>query len=224
MTRYKVNYSDVCKYELWSVDRWVATDVTNVFFKFKKVQMKSVMAKKSLLMHRCKRKGKYICASDVLNDDEREKMVRLNEGYYIFKDIPNLPAYLAKKKKEAFAMICQLKMPALFILQSTAETKWPELLRALGQTVDNKTYTDTEIAQMDFETKSRLIRGDSATLVRYFNHRFNVFLTDVIFSKCKSIGENHRLLLEKRVCYKRCYSCPLVCICQRCPCTQWSGQ
>ena len=86
-------------------------------------------------------------------------------------------------------MICQLKIPALFISQSAAETKWPELLRALGQTVDNKAYTDTEIAQMDFETKSRLIRGDSATLVRYFDHQFNVFLKDVIFSKCKPIGE-----------------------------------
>ena len=50
-------------------------------------------------------------------------------------------------------MICQLKMPSLFISQSTAETKWPELFRALGQTVDNKTNTDTEIAQMDFEIK-----------------------------------------------------------------------
>ena len=67
-------------------------------------------------------------------------------------------------------MIHQLKMPALFISQSAAETKWPERLRALGQPVDNKRYTDTEIAQIDFETKSRLIRGDSATLVRYFNH------------------------------------------------------
>ena len=93
------------------------------------------MAKKSLLMHRCKRKGKDICVRDVLDDDERAKIVRLNEGYYIFKDIRNSPAYLAKKKKEAFAMIRQLKIPALFI-----------------------------------SPKSRLIRGDSATLVRYFDH------------------------------------------------------
>ena len=113
--------------------------------------MKSVMAKKSLLMRRCKGKGKDICAHDVLDDDERAKIVRLNEGYYIFKDICYSPAYLAKKKKEAFAMIHQLKILELFTSQSAAETKWPEPLRALGQTVDNKTYTDTEIAQMDFE-------------------------------------------------------------------------
>ena len=89
----------MCKYELRSVDRQVATNVSNVFFKFKKIQMKSVMAKKSLLMRRCKRKGKDICVCDVLGDDERAKIVRLNEGYYIFKDIRNSPAYLAKKKK-----------------------------------------------------------------------------------------------------------------------------
>ena len=61
--------------------------------------MKSVMAKKSLLIRRCKRKGKDIRVRDILDDDERAKIVRLNEGYYIFKDIRNSPAYLAKKKK-----------------------------------------------------------------------------------------------------------------------------
>ena len=88
----------MCKYELQSIDRHVATNVPNVFFKFKKVQMKSVMTKKSLLMHRCKRKGKGIHAHDILDDDERAKIVRLNEGYYILRDICNSPAYLAKKK------------------------------------------------------------------------------------------------------------------------------
>ena len=50
--KYEVNYSVVFKYELLSVDRHVAKNVLNIFFKFKKVQMKSVMAKKSLLMCR----------------------------------------------------------------------------------------------------------------------------------------------------------------------------
>ena len=37
--------------------------------------MKSVMAKKSLLIRRCKIKGKDIRACDVLDDDERAKIV-----------------------------------------------------------------------------------------------------------------------------------------------------
>ena len=39
-------------------------------------------------------------------------------------------------KKNAFAMIRQLGLPALFVSQSVAETKWPELLRPLGKNVD----------------------------------------------------------------------------------------
>ena len=61
--------------------------------------MKSVMAKKSLLICRCKRNGKHIRAHDVLDDDERAKIVRLNEGYYIFKDMCNSPTLQRRKKR-----------------------------------------------------------------------------------------------------------------------------
>ena len=90
----------MCANMNFNLDRHVATNVPNIFVKFKKVQIKSVMAKKSLLMHRCKRKGKDIRACDVLDDDKRAKIGQLNEEYYIFRDIHNSPAYLAKKRKK----------------------------------------------------------------------------------------------------------------------------
>ena len=77
---------------------------------------------------------------DILDDTNRQKLINLDEGYYIFRTIRNSPAYLNKRKKDAFAMIRQLGFPLLFISQSCAETKWSELLRSLGQLVDNKTY------------------------------------------------------------------------------------
>ena len=49
-------------------------------------------------MCRCKLNGQKISVRDVLDDATREKIVRLNEGYYIFKDIRNTPAYLSQKK------------------------------------------------------------------------------------------------------------------------------
>ena len=94
---------------------------------------------------------------DVLDDATREKIVQLNEGYYIFKDIRNTPAYLSKKKKEAFAMIRQFGPPAVFISRSAAETKWPELLHALSKSVHGKDYIPEEISTMDFQTISELI-------------------------------------------------------------------
>ena len=45
-----------------------------------------------------------------------------------------IPQYISiKGKKDAFAMIRQLGFPSLFISQSCAETKWPELLRSLDK-------------------------------------------------------------------------------------------
>ena len=52
--------------------------------------------------------------------------------------------------------------------------------------MDFETKVDKDIRDMDFETKSRLI--NSATLVRYFDDRFKVFLSDVVFSECKPLG------------------------------------
>ena len=126
---------------------------------------------------------------DILDDTNRQKLINLDEGYYIFRTIRNSPAYLNKRKKDAFAMIRQLGFPSLFISQSCAETKWPELLRSLGQVVDNKTYTDEEIQSMDWKTKCRLIKADSPTLVRYFEHRFLQFFTLVIKSSYNPIHE-----------------------------------
>ena len=98
--KHSVPYSDICKYELRSVDRRVARNIPNMFFKLKRVQMKSVMAKRSLLMRRCKTKGLKIAVRQVLDDQERAKIVHLDEGYYIFRDIHNSPAYLAKKEEK----------------------------------------------------------------------------------------------------------------------------
>ena len=69
-----------------------------------------------------KTEGKQIKVKDILNDTERQLLVNLDEGFYIFRTQRNSPAYFERKKKDAFAMIRQLGFPALFVLQSAAET------------------------------------------------------------------------------------------------------
>ena len=96
------------------------------------------------------------------------KIVQLDEGYYIFWDIQNSPAYLTMRKRDAFTVIRQLGFPSIFITQSVTETKWKDLLKCLGKTVHNKEYTFEEIDAMDYKTKCELIQGDLATLVHFF--------------------------------------------------------
>ena len=81
----------------------------------------------------CKTKGKQMKVKDILNDTERQLLVNHDEGFYIFKTLRNSPVYFDRKMKDAFSMIRQLGFPTLFVSQSAAETKWPELLQALGK-------------------------------------------------------------------------------------------
>ena len=89
---------------------------------------------------------------------------------------------LRKVKKHAFAMIRQLGFPSLFISQSAAETKWPELLQTLRHLLDNVTYTSGEISAMNCNTIFRLVKSDPVTVVCYFDHRFQQFLPQVVKS------------------------------------------
>ena len=57
---------------------------------------------------------------------------------------------LRRERKMHLQCSDSLGLPSLFISQSCAKTKWPELLRSLGQPVDNKTYMDQEIESMDW--------------------------------------------------------------------------
>ena len=60
-----VSYSDICKYELHCIDRHAARNVPNLFFKFKKLQMKHISpvqeAHKQYVQHQIHRHSRIYC-------------------------------------------------------------------------------------------------------------------------------------------------------------------
>ena len=71
---HKVHYSDICKYELRCVDRRVASNVPNLFFKVKRLQIKQVCDKVTFALQHFKTKGKNLKVKDILDDTERQKL------------------------------------------------------------------------------------------------------------------------------------------------------
>ena len=94
-----VHYSDIVKWELRSIDRRAAQSVPNIFFKHKKLQMKQISDKVNLAIRRCKNKGKKVTAAEARNPAYLDKLVNLDEGYYIFRQLRNSPPYLEARKK-----------------------------------------------------------------------------------------------------------------------------
>ena len=184
-----VYYSDICKWELRCVDRRVALHVPNIFYKMKKLQTDQVCSKVHLAVRRCKTKGKGYTAGYILKDNMGESLVRLDEGYRIFKTIRNSPQYWENQKKEVFAMIRQLGIPTFFISLSANDLHWSELIITLGKLVDKQDYTEAVASNtLSWQTRSRLVQSDPVTCVRHFDHRVSQFIQTILKSPESPLG------------------------------------
>lgn len=184
-----VHYSTVCKWELRSQDRRVAQSVPNIFYKLKKLQIKQIQNSASISLRKCKTKGKKYTAGDLKSDDNVNKLIQLDEGFRVLRNLRGSPPYFEKCKKDLFAMIRQLGNPTWFCSFSAAETRWVHLLKTLGRLVDKKDYTDDEIENMTWQQKSDLIQKDPVTCARNFEHMVQLFIKDVLKSNPMPIGE-----------------------------------
>ena len=129
--------------------------------------MKQISVKVNSAVRRCKRKGKKITAAEARNSEYLDKLVNLDEGYYIFRQLRNSPAYLEARKKDIFAIIRQLSLPAWFMSLSAADTRWTDLLKMLAKL--NNDYSDKDVEGLTWQEKTRLVQKDP--VARYFDHR-----------------------------------------------------
>jgi len=184
-----IHYSDICKWEMRNVDRRAATCIPNLFFKMKKLQIKQIQDQVLLAVRKCKLKDKKYTVAEILNPQISDSIVRHNDGYRVLRTLRGSPPYWEACKKDIFAMIRQLGLPTWFCSFSAAETKWLPLLVALGKFVDNKDYSEEEVANLTWDQKSRLIKSDPVTCARYFDYRFQRFMFEVLMDKSRPIGE-----------------------------------
>ena len=183
-----VHYSTMCKRELRSKDRRVAMSVPNIFYKLKKLQIRQIQGSASLL-RKCKTKGKTYTAGDLKSENSVNKLINLDEGFRVFRNLRGSPPYVERCKKDLFAMIGQLGNPTWFCSFSAAETRWIHLIKILGRLIDDKDYTDDEVTEMTWQKKSELIQKDPVTCARNFEHMVQLFIHDFIKSSCQPMRE-----------------------------------
>ncbi|CAB3987819.1 ATP-dependent DNA helicase PIF1 [Paramuricea clavata] len=184
-----VHYSTLCKWELRSKDRRVAQSVPNIFYKLKKLQIRQIQGSASLSLRKCKTKGKTYTAGDLKSESSVNKLINLDEGFRVLRNLRGSPPYFERCKKDLFAMIRQLGKPTWFCSFSAAETRWIHLIKILGRLIDNKDYTDDEVKQMTWQKKSELIQKDPVTCARNFEQMVQLFIHNFIKSSGHPIGE-----------------------------------
>ena len=89
-----------------------------------------------------------ITAKTLLNEQSRNNIIKLDDGYQIFKNIRSSPPYFENKKKNLMAMIHQLGIPTLFISLSAADIKWIDLLSSIKTLLTNRLCSNHVAYQM----------------------------------------------------------------------------
>ena len=184
-----VHYSDICKSELRRSDRRAAMCVENIFFKAKKLQMKILLGKSNIALRKCKGNNRNLSARHLKQEGAIDRLMRFDEGFKFLKALRGSPPYFEKAKKDLFAMIRQLGPATLFCSFSSAETQWYHLLRILGELIDNKTYSDNELENLNWEERCRLIQSDPVTCARHFDYQVNQFLGSFLLSSLEPLGK-----------------------------------
>ncbi len=173
-TKKRPSNADIFKWELRAHDRRVATCIPNIFFKVKCLQINTVENVVGISVRKVQGKLQPT-AGELKTPAGRDKLRNLHEGVNMFRKMRNTPPYYGSKKKCLLAMVRQGGMPALFFTQSCADTRWPELLKVLGQLIDDKVYSDEELENMDYKDRNRLVAADPVTVVRYFENKCHQF-------------------------------------------------
>ena len=151
--------------------------VENIFFKTKK------------LLRKCQGNNGSIKAGQLKQKGALEKLIHHDEGFKFLRALRGSPPYFEKAKKYIFAMIRQLGSASLFCSFSSAERQWAHLLRILGKLVNNKEYTDTELENLNWEEKCKLIQSDPVTCARHFDYQVNQFLRKFLMSNAAPLGK-----------------------------------
>ena len=184
-----VHYSDICKSELRRSDRRAAKCVENIFFKTKKLQMKILLGQSQVALRKCQGSNRTIKAGQLKRQGALERLIHHDEGFKFLRALRGSPPYFEKAKKDIFSMIRQLGPASLFCSFSSAETQWIHLLRILGQLVDHKEYTDSQIENLNWEEKCRLIQSDPVTCARHFDYQISQFLSKFLLSSLAPLGK-----------------------------------
>ena len=120
--------------------------------------MKQISDKVNLSVRRYKNKGKEITVAEARDSKYLDKLVQLDEGYNVFRQLRNSPAYLEARIKDIFAMIRQLSLPTWFMSLSAVDTRWTDLLRMLARLNDDIEYSEEEIETLSWQEKRNLYR------------------------------------------------------------------
>ena len=173
--RSELDLGLIYKSEFRRYDRRCAKNLTKLFFSYKKLMAKRLVAAISISMNKTKLVDR-LTKEDVTNKDKINKMLKSEDADLIFRAVRSTPHFWKWKLMELNAMIRQLGCPTFFITFSPSEVNWYELISVLYRVDQNIELTTRQCASLKRETRLDQIRNDPVTSARYFQNRMTLMM------------------------------------------------
>jgi hypothetical protein len=165
----------IYKSEFRRYDRRCAKNLTKLFFSYKKLMAKRLIAAISISLNKSKFVEK-LTKKDVMNKDRINKMLKSEDADLIFRAVRSTPHFWKWKLMELNAMIRQLGCPTFFITFSPSEVNWYELIAILYRINQDREMTLRQCAALERELRLEQIRSDPVTCSRYFANRMSLMM------------------------------------------------
>ncbi|XP_071948934.1 uncharacterized protein [Antedon mediterranea] len=173
---------------LMHVDNRFARNTEYLFFSQCLYEIQQVISSVSIALRKGSDKKddfKPVKVSDLKNINKVEEILKSDKGFKFLKQIRGTPPYWQATQKDVLAMIRQLGKPTWFASFSSADMRWPEIIKTLLIQTGNR----RKLCDLDWTDKCNLLKSNPVTVARMFDKRFHSFLKHVILSCAFPIGK-----------------------------------
>lgn len=108
----------------------------------------------------------------LLNAEHISNILKSDIGFRFLQPVRGTPPYWQHTMKDLYAMIHQLGIPTSFVTFSSAEMRWPEVLKTLLYLNND----DRQPENLDWTEKCSLIAENPVLCARMFDHRVKAFI------------------------------------------------
>ena len=181
-------YHEICKWELLNADRRFAYNAENLMFKVRKMQTKALAGAARLQLRKKQSGYPRVTKQNAMNKEFLKNMIRNDNAFCDLKVLRSSPQYMARAKRDVFAMLAQLGPPSWFFTLSMADYHWHGLLAGLYYLAHGKLLHPDEVKGLSYTEKTDLISKDPIFCARYFKETALSFIRNVLGKELDIIG------------------------------------
>jgi len=170
-----------------------ARNIEYLFYSVALSEKKQLQDSVNIALRKSKAWG--LTAASVKDTTARTAIIHTDRAFTFMRDLRGSPAFCQKMLYELLAMVKQLGVCTWFLTLSAADLSWSEIIQILARQYGTN-YSQQQVKDMDWETKTKWIRTNPVTVARLFDYRVQLFFKMLKSSPILGVIEHYYYRVE----------------------------